>query len=128
MSADKVNAIVENVSELTVLELSELIKALEEKFGVKAASMVAAAPSAAPAAAAAPAEEQTEFDVFLADVGSNKLQVIKEIRAILGLKLKESKDFVEGELPALIKESVEMKEAEEIKKKLSEVGATITIK
>ena len=123
----KVKAIVDGIGELTVLELAELITMLEDKFGVKAAMpTVAAAPVSA--ATVAPAEEQTLFQVFLTDIGSSKLQVIKEVRAILGLKLKESKDFVEGELPVLIKENVDKKEAGEIRARLETVGATIEIK
>jgi large subunit ribosomal protein L7/L12 len=121
--------IIEALSNMSVLELSELIKELEEKFGVSAAAPVAMAAVAAPAAAeAAPAvEEKTEFDVVLTVCGSNKIQVIKEVRAITSLGLKEAKEAVEN-LPNTLKEAVSKAEAEEIKKKLEEQGATVEIK
>ncbi len=122
--------VIEFIANMSVLELSEFIKELEEKFGVSAAApvaAVAAAPGAAPGAEAAPAEEKTEFDVILADVGGNKIQVIKEVRAITGLGLKEAKDLVEG-APKPVKEGVSKEEAEEIKKKLEAVGAKVEIK
>ena len=114
---------------MTVLELSELVKELETKFGVSAAAPVAVAAvagGAAPAAAAA-AEEKTEFDVVLTSFGAEKIQVIKEIRAITGLGLKEAKDLVEG-VPKPVKEGIAKAEADEIKKKLEAVGATVEIK
>lgn len=114
------------IESMTVLELSELVKALEEKFGVSAAAPVAAA--AAPTAAAAPVEEKTEFDVILKEAGSDKIKVIKVVREIVsGLGLKEAKDLVES-APKSIKEGVTKDEAEKIKAKFAEVGATIEIK
>ena len=118
--------IVDDLSALTVLEASELSKMLEEKWGVSAAAPVAVA--AAPgAAAAAPAEEKTEFDVILASFGENKINVIKEVRAITGLGLKEAKDLVEG-APKPVKEGVNKSEAEELKKKLEATGAVVELK
>ncbi len=124
-----VEKILDAVKKLSVIELSELVKAFEDEFDVKAAApVVAAAPSAAPAAAAGgAAEEKDEFDVVLASFGSNKIQVIKEVRAITGLGLKEAKDLVEG-APAPVKEGISKNEAEEIKKKLEEAGASIELK
>ena len=121
----------EELSNLTVLEAADLAKMLEEKWGVSAAAapMAMAMPAMAGGgdAAAAPAEEQTEFDVILASVGDKKINVIKEVRAITGLGLKEAKDLVEG-APKPIKEGASKDEAEEMKKKLEEVGATIEVK
>lgn len=120
------NTIADSLSGLTVIEAAELVKLLEEKWGVSAAAPVAAA--AAPAAgAAAAAEEQTEFDVILAEVGAKKINVIKEVRAITGLGLKEAKDLVEG-APKAVKEAVSKEDAEKIKKQLVEAGATVEIK
>ncbi|MBX6423724.1 50S ribosomal protein L7/L12 [Thermosulfurimonas sp. F29] len=122
--------VIEFIANMSVLELSEFIKELEEKFGVSAAApvaAVAAAPGAAPGAEAAPAEEKTEFDVILTEVGSQKIQVIKEVRAITGLGLKEAKELVES-APKPVKEGVSKEEAEEIKKKLEAVGAKVEIK
>ena len=120
------NKIVEDLSALTVLEAAELSKLLEDKWGVSAAAPVAVA--AAPgAAAAAPAEEKTEFDVVLAKAGDKKINVIKEIRAITGLGLKEAKDLVEG-APKTIKEGASKDEAEKIKKTLEDNGASVEIK
>ena len=116
--------IMQAIENMTVLELSEMVKALEEKFGVSAAAPAAAA-AAAPAAAAA--EEQTEFNVELTSFGANKVAVIKAVREATGLGLKEAKDMVEG-APAVLKEGVSKEEGEELKKKLEETGATITIK
>ena len=116
------------IESMTVLELSELVKALEEKFGVSAAAPVAAA--AAPTAGAAPvaAEEQTEFDVILTEVGAEKIKVIKVVREVVsGLGLKEAKEFVES-APKTIKEGVQKDEAEKIKKQFEEVGAKVEIK
>lgn len=121
--------IIDALANMTVLELSQLIKELEEKFGVTAAAPVAMAAVAQPAAAAAaaPVEEKTEFDVVLTAAGPNKIQVIKEVRAITNLGLKEAKEAVEG-APYVIKEGISKAEAEEIKKKLEAQGATVEIK
>jgi large subunit ribosomal protein L7/L12 len=122
--------IVDDLSSLTVLEAAELSKLLEEKWGVSAAAPVAAAAAGAPAgggAAAAPAEEQTEFDVILTAAGDKKINVIKEVRAITGLGLKEAKDLVEA-APKPVKEGVSKDEAAKIKKQLEEAGATVDIK
>ena len=118
--------LVEQLSSLTVLEAAELSKMLEEKWGVSAAAPVAAAAAPA-AAAAAPVEEQTEFTVILATAGDKKINVIKEIRTITGLGLKEAKDLVEG-APKTVKEGVNKEEAGKIKKQLEEAGATVEIK
>jgi large subunit ribosomal protein L7/L12 len=122
------NTIVEQLSTLTVMEAAELVKKLEEKWGVSAAA-VAAAPAAGGggAAAAAPAEEKTEFSVVLADAGANKINVIKEVRAVTGLGLKEAKDLVEG-APKEVKGGIPKAEADEIKKKLEAAGAKVEIK
>src|SRR5438477_7737538 len=117
--------IVDNLSSLTVLEAAELAKLLEEKWGVSAAAAVAVA--AAPAGAAAPVEEKTEFTVMLAAVGDKKIEVIKEVRAITGLGLKEAKDLVEG-APKAVKDSVAKDEAEKIKAQLEKAGAKIELK
>jgi large subunit ribosomal protein L7/L12 len=121
--------LVDELSSLTVLEAAELSKMLEEKWGVSAAAPVAAAaaPGAGGGAAAAPAEEQTEFTVILAKVGDKKINVIKEIRTITGLGLKEAKDLVEG-APKTVKEGVSKDEAEKIRKVLEENGAAVEIK
>lgn len=123
--AANIEKIVDELSALTVMEAAELSKALEEKWGVTAAA--AAAPVAVAAAGGEAAEEKTEFNVVLASAGSNKIAVIKEVRAITGLGLKEAKDLVEG-APKDLKEGVKKEEAEEIKKKLEEAGATIELK
>ena len=125
MASEKVTAMIEELKALSVLELSELVKAVEEEFGVSAAAAVAVAAPAAGGAAAA--EEKTEFDVVLADVGANKIKVIKVVREITGLGLKEAKDVVDG-APKVVKEQASKEEAEEIKKKLEEVGAKVTLK
>lgn len=117
--------ILEAVSQLNVMDLTELVKMMEEKFGVSAAAPVAMA--AAPAAAAAAAEEKTEFNVMLTNFGANKIEVIKVVRAITGLGLKEAKDKVEG-VPSAIKEGVSKDEAANIKKQLETAGATVEIK
>jgi len=118
--------VIEFIANMTVLELSELVKELEEKFGVSAAAPMAVA--AAPGAAvAAPAEEKTEFDVILVGAGDQKIKVIKEVRAITSLGLKEAKEMVES-VPQSIKEGVPKGEAEEIKKKIEEVGGQVEIK
>jgi large subunit ribosomal protein L7/L12 len=121
--------IVEDLSSLTLLEAAELTKLLEQKWGVSAASLaVAAAPGAAGGAAAAPvAEEKTEFDAVLTGVGEKKIQVIKVVRELTSLGLKEAKDLVEG-VPKAVKEGVSKEEAEAVKKKMEEVGATVEIK
>ena len=121
------NALVESLSELTVLEAAELSKLLEEKWGVSAAAAVAAAPAAGGGAAAPAAEEQTEFDVILTGDGGKKINVIKEVRAITGLGLTEAKALVEG-APKPVKEGVNKDEAEKLKKQLEEAGATVEIK
>ncbi len=123
----KVDDVLKMVEELTVLELSELVKACEEKFGVKASAPVAAAAAPAAAAAADAEEEKTEFTVTLTDVGSNKIAVIKEIRAITDLGLKEAKGLVDS-APAAVKEEIPKEEAESIKKKLEEAGAKVELK
>jgi large subunit ribosomal protein L7/L12 len=117
--------IVEDLSSLTVLEAAELAKLLEEKWGVSAAAAVAVA--AGPAAAAAPVEEQTEFTVVLAAIGDKKIEVIKEVRAVTGLGLKEAKDLVEG-APKPVKEGVTKDEAEKIKAALEKAGAKVELK
>jgi large subunit ribosomal protein L7/L12 len=120
--------IIEGISNLTVLELAELVKALEEKFGVSAAMPMAVAAMPGAGAAAAPAvEEQTEFDAILQTIGEKKIQVIKVVRELTGLGLKEAKDLVDG-APKPVKEKVSRQEAETIKKKLEAEGATVTIK
>jgi len=120
------NALVDQLSELTVLEDAELSKMLEEKWGVSAAAAVAAAPAAGGAAAPA-AEEKTEFDVILTGDGGKKINVIKEVRAITGLGLTEAKALVEG-APKPVKEGIAKDEAEKIKKQLEEAGATVELK
>lgn len=121
--------VVEFISNMTVLELSEFIKELEEKFGVSAAAPAMGMMMAAPAAggAAEEAEEKTEFDVILKEAGSNKIGVIKVVRALTGLGLKEAKDKVDG-APSTLKEAVSKEEAEEAKKQLTEAGATVEVK
>ncbi len=123
ISKEDVVGFIEN---MTVLELADFVKELEEKFGVSAAAPVAVA-AAAGAAAPAAAEEQTEFDVILMSAGEKKIQVIKEVRGVTSLGLKEAKDLVDG-APKPVKEKVSKQEAEEIKKKLVEAGATVEIK
>ncbi|MDR6126912.1 large subunit ribosomal protein L7/L12 [Sphingomonas sp. SORGH_AS802] len=120
------NALVDQLSELTVLEAAELSKMLEEKWGVSAAAAVAAAPAAGGAAAPA-AEEKTEFDVILTGDGGKKINVIKEVRAITGLGLTEAKALVEG-APKPVKEGINKDEAEKLKKQLEEAGATVELK
>ena len=122
------NQIVDSLSSLTVMEAAELVKKLEEKWGVSAAAVAVTAPGAgAGGAAAAPAEEKTEFTVVLANAGANKINVIKEIRAITGLGLKEAKDLVEG-APKTVKEGVNKDDAKKIKDQLTAAGATVEIK
>jgi large subunit ribosomal protein L7/L12 len=126
--ADKA-ALVEEISKLSVLEVSELVKALEDKFGVKASTPMAFAPgaSAGGAPAAAAAEEKTEFTVVLVAAGANKIAAIKVVRELTGLGLKEAKDLVDG-APKPVKEGVNKAQAEEMKKKLAETGATVEVK
>jgi len=119
--------ILEAIANMTVMEVVELIAAMEEKFGVSAAAAVAVAPAAAGGAEAAVEEEQTEFDVVLASFGANKVAVIKAVRALTGLGLKEAKDAVEG-APTTIKEAVSKDDAEAAKKALEEAGATVEVK
>ncbi len=123
--SEKITAMIEEIKAMTVLELNELVKAIEEEFGVSAAAPVAVmAGGAAPAAAA---EEKSEFDVVLAEVGANKINVIKVVREVTGLGLKEAKDLVDG-APKAVKEAAGKDEAEEIKKKLEEAGAKVELK
>ena len=119
--------IVDELSTLTVLEAADLAKMLEEKWGVSAAAAVAVAAGPAAGGAAAPAEEKTEFTVVLAAAGDKKIEVIKEVRALTGLGLKEAKDLVEG-APKTVKEAASKSEAEDIKKKLEEAGAKVELK
>jgi large subunit ribosomal protein L7/L12 len=119
--------ILETISGMTVMEVVDLISAMEEKFGVTAAAAVAAAPVAAAGEAGAAAEEQTEFDVVRSSFGSNKVAVIKVVRTITGLGLKEAKEMVEG-APSTVKEGASKEEAEEIKKQLEEAGASVELK
>ncbi|MGW8193891.1 MAG: 50S ribosomal protein L7/L12 [Desulforhopalus sp.] len=119
--------VIDFIANMSVLELSELIKEFEEKFGVSAAAPVAVAAAGGAVAAEAPAEEKTEFDVILASIGSEKIKVIKEVRAITGLGLKEAKALVES-APAPLKEATTKEEAEEIKGKIEAVGATVEVK
>ena len=119
--------LIEAIEQMTVLELAELVKALEEKFGVSAAAPVAAAAAAPVAAVAAPEEEKTEFDVILKEVGAEKIKVIKVVREVTGLGLKEAKDLVDG-APKPVKEGISKQDAEKIAASFKEVGATIEIK
>lgn len=123
----KIEKLVEDLSGLTVLEAAELAKLLEDKWGVSAAAPVAAAAAAGPAAAAAPAVEKTEFTVVLMEAGDKKINVIKEVRAITGLGLKEAKDLVEG-APKEVKADVSKDEAAKIKKQLEDAGAKVELK
>lgn len=125
--SDKKALVIETISGMTVLELAELVKEMEAKFGVSAAAPVAvAAPGSGGAAAAAPEEEKTEFDVILEGFGDKKIQVIKVLREVTGLGLKEAKDLVDG-VPSKIKEGIEKAEAENMKKQLEEAGATVKL-
>ncbi len=124
MASEKIMNMIEEVKALTVLELNELVKALEEEFGVSAAAVAVAAPAAGGAAAA---EEKSEFDVVLAEVGDSKMGVIKVVKEVTGLGLKEAKDLVDG-APKTIKEAVAKEEAESIKAKLEEAGAKVELK
>ena len=125
MASEKIEKLIEEVKVLSVLELSELVHALEEEFGVSAAAAVAAAPAAGAAAGAA--DEQAEFNVVLAEVGASKMGVIKLVKEITGLGLKEAKELVDN-APKAIKENVGKDEAEEIKKKLEDAGAKVELK
>jgi len=125
--ASKVEEILSMVEEMTVMELAELVKAFEDKFGVSAAAPVAAMPAAAAGAVEEEEEEQTEFDVVLTEIGDKKIQVIKVVREVTSLGLREAKDVVDN-APNAIKEGISKEEAEEIKAKLEEVGATAEIK
>lgn len=127
MASEKTLKFIEEIKNMTVLELAELVKAIEEEFGVTAAAPVAVAGPAAAGAAAAPAEEQTEFNVVLAEIGPEKIKVIKVVREVTSLGLKEAKDLVDG-APKPIKEGVSKQEAEEIAAKFAETGAKIEIK
>jgi large subunit ribosomal protein L7/L12 len=124
MASEKITAIVEEIKGLTLLELNELVKAVEEEFGVSAAPVAAVAVAGAAAPAA---EEKTEFDVILASFGAKKLDVIKAVREITGLGLKDAKDLVEG-APKAVKEGATKEEAENIKKALEDAGATVELK
>lgn len=126
-SESKINSIIETIKGLTVLELSDLVKALEDEFGVTAAAPVAQVAAAPGAAAAEAAEEKTEFDVILSGFGSNKIQVIKVVRALTGLGLKEAKDLVDN-APKPVKEGISKDEAEKIKKEIEEAGGEVEIK
>lgn len=119
--------VIKFIENMTVLELSEMVKELEEKFGVSAAAAVPVVAGVAPSAETPKTEEKTEFDVILASAGDKKIQVIKEVRAITGLGLKEAKDLVDN-APKPVKEGIAMKDAEAIKKQLEEAGATVEIK
>jgi large subunit ribosomal protein L7/L12 len=130
MAKVTVEDVLESIDAWTVLDLNKLVKGIEEKYGVSAAApavMAVGAPAAGTGAAAKPAEEKTEFTVVLAGVGEKKIQVIKEVRAITGLGLKEAKDLVDG-APKPVKEGISKSEAEEIKKKLEDAGATVELK
>ena len=124
MASEKITAMIEEVKTLTVLELAELVHALEEEFGVSAAAAAVAAPAAGAAAAE---EEKTEFDVVLKAAGANKIAVIKVVRALTGLGLKEAKELVDG-APKAVKEAASKDDAEDIKKKLEEAGAKVELK
>ena len=124
MASEKILAMIEEVKGLSVLELNELVKALEEEFGVSAAAVAVAGPAAGGAAAA---EEKTEFDVELTEVGANKVKVIKVVREVTGLGLKEAKAIVDG-APKVVKEGASKAEAEDIKTKLEAEGAKVTLK
>jgi large subunit ribosomal protein L7/L12 len=127
MASEKTLALLEEIKGLTILEMNDLVKALEEEFGVTAAPVAVAGAVAGGAAPAAAAEEKTEFDVELTNFGAKKLDVIKAVREITGLGLKDAKDLVEG-APKMVKEGVSKDEAEAMKKALEEAGATVTIK
>lgn len=125
--SEKLQGIVDQIKDLTLLEASNLVKMMEETFGVSAAAAAAAAPATTTTAAAPVAEEQTEFNVILTGAGANKINVIKVVRELTGLGLKEAKDLVDG-APKPVKEGASKEEAEEIKKKLTDAGATVELK
>ena len=125
MATEKTTNILEEIKALTILELADLVKALEEEFGVSAAPVAVAGPAVA--AAAAPVEEKTEFDVVLTDAGASKLNVIKAVKSITGLGLKEAKDMVEG-APQTVKAGVSKEEAEKVAAELKEAGASVEVK
>lgn len=125
--SEKVTNLIEEIKNLTVLELSKLVKALEEEFGVSAAAPMAVAAAPAAAADAAPVEEKTEFDVILKDVGAEKIKVIKVVREVTGLGLKEAKDMVDG-APSTVKEAISKDDANAVIEKFKEVGATCEMK
>jgi large subunit ribosomal protein L7/L12 len=127
MASENVTKVVDMIGSMTVLEVADLVKSMEDKFGVTAAAPMMAMPAGMGGAAAAPAAEKTEFDVVLAGAGEKKINVIKVVREISGLGLKEAKDLVDG-APKTLKEAVSKSEAEEIKKKLEEAGASVEIK
>jgi large subunit ribosomal protein L7/L12 len=128
MSTEKIQSIVDQIKELTLLEASQLVKSMEETFGVSAAAAaVAAAPAAVGGEAAAPVEEKTEFDVILQAIGANKINVIKVVREVTALGLKEAKDLVEA-APKAVKEGVSKEEAETVRQKLADAGATVEVK
>ena len=127
MASEKVKKFIDEVKALTVVELAELVKALEVEFGVSAAAVAVAAPAAGAAAAAAPVEEQTEFTVILKNFGANKINVIKAVRELTGLGLKEAKDLVDN-APKAIKENISKEDAETISKKLKDAGAEVEVK
>ncbi len=127
MSEDRKAAVIEAISNMTVLELADLVKEMEDKFGVSAAAPAVAVAAAGPAGGDAAAEEQSEFDVVLESFGAKKIAVIKVVRELTGLGLKEAKDLVDG-APSKVKEGVEKAEGEEIKKQLEEAGATAALK
>ena len=126
MAFDK-DAFIKQIEEMTVLELAEVVKALEDRFGVTAAAPVAMVAGAAPAAAPEAAEEKTEFDAILTDTGAEKIKVIKVVRELTGLGLKEAKDLVDG-APSTVKEGVSKEEAQAMAEKFKEVGATVELK
>ena len=123
----KFKSLVEEIEKMSVIDLAELVSILEDKFGVSAAAPVAVAAVGASGAEAAPAEEKSEFDIELAAAGDNKIGVIKVVKEVSGLGLKEAKDLVDG-APGIVKKGVKKEEAEEIKKKLEEAGATVNLK
>lgn len=125
--SEKVTNLIEEIKVLTVLELSELVKALEEEFGVSAAAPMAVAAAPAAAADAEPVEEKTEFDVILKEIGAEKIKVIKVVREVTGLGLKEAKEVVDN-APKAIKEGISKEQAEELKAKLTEAGAEVELK
>jgi len=127
MASEKITKMIEDVKALTVMELSELVKALETEFGVSAAAMAASAPAAGVAAVAAPVEEQTEFTVVLKAAGANKIAAIKAVREITGLGLKEAKDLVDT-APKNVKENISKEDAEAVAKKLKDAGAEVEVK